>query len=680
MGKTIKRIKTFVAMITIIQAILIAVFLILYFLNLFDLASKILPEYVVIGASSIVFINCIFLMIASRRISSLRQKTDLHAAEVIGSDVQEAYNFAMLGLAITDDSYNVIWTNGLFMERHIEIIDTNILEWQTDLNQLTNDAINNDSSVKINVNNCYYEVKFVKDAGLWIFKDITDFELDEATIKNRAPVVGVLSIDNYEEAFSGQDDFNDTATKVKGLIFSYMKEYGVLLRRLKNNQYTMLCTYENFAKMKEDKFSILDKVRELSRNQDIPLTLSIGIAHDFNDFIRLNELAFDCLNSALSRGGDQVVVNRYGSDYEYYGGNTVAQEKRNGVEVRLKADSYLKLMGKASNILVMGHTFMDMDALGACLGIKAMADRVGVPAQLVVDMKATESKTRLALTSSFPKETLSKMVVTPKDAEGKIQPNTLLVVVDVNNPRNVMAPSLLDKVSKIIVIDHHRQGEEHIERTIDSTVDPSASSSCELIAKYIKLSSINPRIELPSSFATIMLSGIFLDSKNYKSKSTGLRTFEASSILKEYGADVTAADDFLKEDFEEYLAISTIIDNMKHPFYGVSTAIAGDGNYEDALISKAADMCLSFKGVHMSFIIGRNQNGVTKISGRSDGTISVQLIMEKLGNGGGHLTAAASYFDRNTPEEAESALLNVLKNYLDDARATTAGQKSVGED
>ena len=676
MGKRIRRIKIASFIIIVAQLLAIALFCVFYFNGLFSV-DEVETMYIILGASILVFFDSIYVWIITANISSLRQKTDLRAAEVIGGDVQEAYNFAMIGLMVTDDNDIIIWTNDLFKERHIDVIDIPIFEWNADL-KILKETNNPDATVKTVINSRNYEVKYLADAGLWIFKDITDFESIFAYSKEQAPVVGILAIDNYVDVIRGEDDFNDVVTKVKNEIFKYAKDFGILLRRVKDDNYSMLCNYDSFCKMKADKFSIIDKVRDVSSGEDIPLTLSIGLAHDFPDVIKLNELANSALNIAVSRGGDQVVVSVFGGEMEFYGGKTEAQEKRNRVKIRVLADSLISLLRSASNVLIMGHTNMDMDAFGACLGIKAICNRLQIPAMIVADLKATELKTRSAMTSSFSREELDKLVINSKDSEALVHPDTLLVVVDVHIPKMTMAPKLVEKCSKVVVIDHHRRAEEYIENPVFNHIDPAASSACEIIAEFIRFSSINPRIEMPSSYATIMLSGIFLDSAFFKSRNTGIRTFEASTILKEYGADNSLADDFLKDDFEEHKAVNDIIRNLEHPFYGVVVAIANPAEiFDQVTISKASNACLQFKGIHASFVIGHTSSKEIKMSCRSDGTINVQLLAEKLG-GGGHFSMSAVTFEKSSVEEVREALINVLDAHL--AEATNDDRNRKGEE
>ncbi len=678
MKKKISRVRIIAFLAVILEIVGLTIFVIFYFLNLFNTKEYILPEYVVIGATSLVAFNVLFLWISGVRIAMYRHRTDLKAAEVIGSDVQEAYNFAMIGLVVTDEDDTVIWNNDLFKERHIDIIDSNIFEWKNELRVLK-EKPSSDNVIKVVINNRNYEVKYLADAGLYIFKDTTDYETIYYYNKQQAPVVGVLSMDNYDEVIKGDDDYNDTITKAKDVIFEYAQKYGILLRKYKDSDYLMLFNYDTYCKLKDDNFSIVDKVRQVSVGEDIPLTLSIGIARDFPDVVKLNELALAALSIAMSRGGDQVVVSPYGKEMEFYGGKTEAQEKRSRVKIRVLADSLINLINGASNVLIMGHTNMDMDALGSCLGVKAICERLDKPAKLVVDLKNTEAKTRAAITSSFDKEELEELIVSSRDSLDLIESDTLVIVCDVHIPNMVMAPDILDKTSKVVVIDHHRRAEEYIESPVFNHIDPSASSASELITEFIRFSSITPRIELNPTYATIMLSGIFLDSSFYKSKNTGIRTFEASTILKEYGADNSIADDLLKDDYEEYMETTEIVRNVKTASYGVVYAVADPNKeYDAAAIAKAANQCLSMKGIHAAFVIGKTSARETKLSARSDGLINVSLLCEKLG-GGGHFTSAAATFLKSDLKAVENMLLNVINLHLADAKAD-AKRRMIQED
>ena len=320
----------------------------------------------------------------------------------------------------------------------------------------------------------------------------------------------------------------------------------------------------------------------------------------------------------------------------------------------------------------MGHTDMDMDAIGSALGIKAICDSFNKSSAIVYDPKYAEKKVRTAMASLFTNEQLTKMIVSIKEAKEKVKPQTLVIVVDVSKPSMVMAPQVLEVCDKVVVIDHHRRAEEFIENPVLSYIEPSASSASELVAEIIKFSTANSNIKLDPTFATIMLSGIFLDTGFYKSRTVGLRTFEASGVLKEYGADNAVADDLLKDEYEEYALVNKILASLKTPYYGVVYCNSGDDDIvERSTLAKVANQCMQLKGINACFVIGKTNNNEIRISARSDGTINVQVLCEKLG-GGGHFSMAAAAFKDKNSKQVESLLLETLDEYLSDARAQQA--------
>ena len=667
MTKELRKMKIralFIVALELISAAALAVF---YFYDFFNFRDIYIIEYLFATLAGFVVINVLFIWVMLVRLSKIRKKSDLKAAELIGNDVQEAYKFGMIGLVVVDENDIVLWTNDLFQERQIDLLDINILEWQPNLREL-HDA-SPDVVVKIEVNSRNYDVKYLSDAGLYIFKDMTEYESIFEYSREQAPVLGIIMLDNYSDVAGNLDDANDVISKVKNLIFDYAKEYGVLLRRYRNDAYFALCNYSSLSSMKKDRFSLLEKVRELGAKEETPPTLSIGLAHDFPDVIKLNEMAGNAIDIAMSRGGDQVVVSKYGDELIFFGGKSEAQEKRNKVKVRVMADSVLSLIKNSSNVIIMGHTAMDMDALGACLGMRAICEYCNKSSHIVYDPKLLERKTKFALTGAFSREELARITISPSDSVDKVRSNTLVIVCDVHRPSLTMAPKLLEKATKVMVIDHHRRAEEFIESPVFSYVEPSASSTCELVTELIRYSSANPRIEISPTYATIMLSGIFLDTTYFKSKNTGIRTFEASMVLKEYGADNSVADDYLKDEFEEYSLVTKIISTLKTPHYGVVYCVAEESELiEISTLAKVANQCMQMKGVNAAFVIGNTDEKETRISARSDGTINVQMLAEKM-FGGGHFTMAGVSFKNGTIKKAEEKLLEVLNEYLNDARS-----------
>ena len=665
MKKTASKFKLVAFILILVELALIATFGILYYKNVFNLRTRMSFSMLFVAGVLLVGLDLIFVWVSILVFSYKRKKTDLRAADLIGGDVQEAYNFGMIGLVVVDENNIVIWINDIFHDRNLEILDQNILEWQPKLQDIQKGG---DAICKLVINSRNYEVKYLPDAGLYIFKDNTDLETTTTYAKKNSTVVGMVIIDNYSDVSNSVDDANDTISKIRNEIFNYCDDFDVLLRRYRSDAYFLVCNYESLQTMEDDKFSLLEKIHMIGENEDTPPTISMAFAYDIPDINKLNEMTNAAIEIAMSRGGDQVVVSPYGQPLKFFGGKVEAQESRNKVKVRVMADSVLNLIRNSSNVLIMGHAVADMDAIGACLGMKSICDYCKKPSKVIYDPKNTERKTRSAMTASFSREELEKITVSSDDALDLLKSNTLVIVCDNHRPSMCMAPKVLEKATKVMVIDHHRRSEEFIESPVFNYIEPSASSSCEMIAELIHYSSANPRIEIPSAYSTIMLSGIFMDSNYFKSKSCGIRTFEASMILKEMGADNSIADDFLKDDFEEYALITHIISNLKTPYYGVVYCLADEEDIiEQATLAKVGNQCMQMKGVNACFVIGRTGSNETRISCRSDGTVNVQLLAEKM-NGGGHFTMAAGAF-KNTPiDKVEEKLLDVLKEYLNDAR------------
>lgn len=642
-----------------------------YYFNFFNFREIINPVILFISLGTAVIIDIVYVWSVIFYFSKIRQKTDLRAADLIGSDIEEAYNFGMLGLAVVDENDVVLWTNTLFKERAIEILDENILEWQPELKELVEGS--SKTIVKIQVNNRNYEVKLLKEAGLYIFKDTTDFETISNYSKRQAVVIGQIIIDNFSDVSGNGEETNDVLSKVRTAIYDYARDYSALLRKISNDAYLIICNFESLEKMIADKFSLLDKIHEIGEKEATPPTLSIGIAYDYPDVVKLNDMSVSALEIATSRGGDQVVVSQYGQDLNFFGGKSEAQENHNKVRVRVMGDAVMSLIRNSANVVIMGHAMMDMDAFGACVGVKAICDTLGKQSKIVYNPKSIERKCKGALVATFSKEEMNKVFCSEAEGLDLLKGNTLVVVCDVHKTNMTLAPKIIEKANKIMIIDHHRRGEDFIESPIFSDIDSSASSACEMIAELIKYASSNPRVKIPAAYATVMLSGIFMDSNFFKSTTSGARTFEAAMFLKECGADNAKADDFLKDEFEEHALVNKILNNTKTPYYGIVYCMADEEDIiEAATLAKVGNACMSMKGINASFVIGKTATDEVRISCRSDGTINVQLLAEKM-NGGGHFTQAACSFKHYSLETAETRLLNVLNDYLNDARVVKKG-------
>jgi c-di-AMP phosphodiesterase-like protein len=674
MTKTLSKLKVAAFILFLFELVGIAVVSVLWFFNFggFQTIDNVL--YILVGLIVFTVTDTLFIWFSLLHINKLRQKNDVEAARLVGSDVQEAYDFGQIGLVVVDESNVIMWANTLFKDRQIDLIDTQVFEWLPALKDLVNAPVN--KIVKVEIKGRQYDVKYISEPRLFIFKDTTEYENVVNYSEEHAVVLGIIQIDNFKEIASETDESADVVNKIRSLIADYCRDNGVLLRWVRTDTYFSVCDYGSLKKMEDDKFSILETVRQAGSKLDNPLTLSLGFAHDFPDVSKLNEMATNALDVALSRGGDQAVVSQYGAELRFFGGKTAAVETTSKVKVRSVADSIVSLIKSSSNVFVMGHQDMDMDSLGAALGIVAICDWCNKPSKIVYNAKLAEKKTKMAFQSAFSRDVFDKMTILPDDAVAALKDSTLVIIVDISVPDMVMAPKLLEKAAKVIVIDHHRRSDKYVDHPVLAYIEPSASSASELVAEMIRYATANPRIELKPTFATLMLSGIFLDSSYFKSKSTGMRTFEAAEILKEYGADNSVADDYLKDEFEEYSLITKIIATMQTPHYGIVYCTCDDKDIiERSTLAKVANQVMQLKDINACFVIGKTDEKNVRLSARSDGTINVQLLCEKMG-GGGHFTMAASIFPGQSVDRVVNTLTTTLDEYLDSARAsvdTTGG-------
>jgi c-di-AMP phosphodiesterase-like protein len=661
------RINLTILITTAVVELAVGIFVLLYAFNTFNLQNVIAPVtlgYITLGVTFFDAILCLILVAVMNR---LREKSDIQMSDVIGTDIKEVYLFGKIGLAVINEEGVVLWTSDLLQQRQINIVSRNIYEWYPKLKDFNDKEVGD--TLMISENNYDYQVKYLKAAGLFIFKDITDYEFLYRYNKEQATCIGIIMIDNYSDIVGNSDVINEVVTDVRSIINNYAKKFNCLLRPYRNDAYFAICNYQSLSDMKKDGFTLIDEVRKIQVKETIQPTLSIGFAHDFPDVNKLNEMASNAIDIAMSRGGDQVVVSKYGSELEFFGGKSEAVEVGNKVRVRVFSDSLMSLIQRASNVVIMGHVDMDMDALGSCLGIKALCDFCKKDARVVYDPKLTERKTRTALTSLYSRDELYKLVCSPHEAIDLVKPETVVIVCDISRPSLTMCPTILEKTDKRVVIDHHRRATEFIENPVLFYVEPGASSSCELVAEMIRYNSVANKIPLDPTMATIMLSGIFLDTSFYKAKTTGLGTFEASMILKEYGANNSMADDLLKDEYEEYALINKIIATLKTPYYGVVYCVCDENEIvERSTLAKVGNQCIQFKGVNACFVIGKTAEDEVRISARSDGTVNVQILMEKL-NGGGHYSSAASLTKNTTIKAVEASLLDVLSTYLSEARS-----------
>ncbi len=695
MVKAIIKLRKTALIIFLIEVLMLIFVNLAFFLNFGDLRSFFTAEVVFIFSAVIIALNMFIFLVLTMRINRIRRNNTFELVNLLGGEVKEAYDFAMVGIIVVDSDFNVTWASELFKERRLLIVDKNILAWKPEFTRLVelSEALspNLEETIKVEIESRNYEVKYLSKSGVFLFKDITEFEYLFATSIQNSPVLGLLVVDNYSDVVLKWQKSNVALNTTATLINEYFSKFGIMVRQYREDGYILVANRKNFDKVYADNFSLLEQIREKTANVDYQISISLAFAYNFPDILKLNELVLNALDTAMARGGDQVVIARYGEESEYIGGATSQAEKRNKTAIRLYADTIFRHIREAKNVLIMTHKETDLDAIGASLGIKAMADYVKktqkdgekdfVPARIVYEPDLTEIKTRQAVTRMFSKQEINNIFITPEDLEEEkganslVNSNTLLIIGDVSRPSLTLYPRLLELVDKVIIIDHHRRTDEFIDQRLYDYIETSASSTCEIVTELMHFGN-TPNFVLPSRYATFMLAGIYLDTNYFRTKTTGSRTFQASMVLEDAGADVMTADDFLKDNVEEYALITKITANMTTLSVGVVLLTADEADFvTPETLSKAANQCMRIKGIQASFVIGYTAPKTVKVSGRSDGEINVQFLLEKVG-GGGHQASAAAVFNDKTLSEVADLLSETIALNLNKARVT--GSKKGG--
>ncbi|MEB3103215.1 DHH family phosphoesterase [Ferviditalea candida] len=513
-----------------------------------------------------------------------------------------------------------------------------------------------EETVEAVLGNRAFHISIKPDERMLFITDITDYKRLSQKYQEEKSAIGIIMLDNLEEATQGMDDQTRSIllAKVAGEITEWANKYHLYLRRFASDKFLILMNHKALISLEQSRFEILDDVRDLTMEYKLPLTLSIGIGAGAESLVELGQLAQSSLDIALGRGGDQVAV-RLDQRLSFYGGRSNAVEKRTRVRARVISHALRDLIRESDKVIIVGHRMPDMDAIGAAVGILKAAQMNGREGYIVLE--GVNPSIHKLMQEIRENENLSKWFITPEQALLIISQRSLVVVVDTHKASMVPEPKLLQLTQRIVVVDHHRRSEEFIGDAVLVYMEPYASSTCELVTELLQY--IHERLTLDVMEATVLLAGIIVDTKSFSMR-TGARTFEAASFLRRNGADTTLIQKILQEDLEEYLKKTEIIRNSKLLYNHLVIAVADKGKkYSQVLIAQVADTLLNMTNVMASFVISERNDGLIGISARSLGQINVQVIMERL-NGGGHLTNAATQLEC-TLEEAEAKLNKVLK-------------------
>lgn len=493
--------------------------------------------------------------------------------------------------------------------------------------------------------------------------DETDINTYIQKLKDERCVVGLVYIDNYEEALDSTDDVRRSL--LAGLIDKRVNKYfssgSAIVRKLEKDKYIVVFRYNYLEKLMHDKFSLLEEIKSIKIGNEMTITLSMGIGTGSAEYAKNYDVAKAAMDLALGRGGDQAVV-KDGEKILYYGGKSQQMEKNTRVKVRVKAHALRQILDNNSNVLVMGHTLADIDSFGSALGIYIIARKLGKEAHIVLG-EITSSVRPFVNRFIDREEYPDDMLVKPEDAASYINASTVVIVVDVNRPQRTECPELLEKCKTVVVFDHHRRQSDTITGAVLSYVDPYASSASEMITEMIQY--VDDNIKLKAFEADALYAGINIDTDGFNSKS-GPRTFEAAAFLRRHGADVTRVRKMLRSNMNECKEIARAVGRAEiyKGAYAIST-FDGDGIDTPTVGgAKAANELLDISGIKASFVITPYEDKIF-ISARSIDEVNVQLVMEKLG-GGGHMSIAGAQLTDCTTDQAINKIKVTLDNMIKD--------------
>lgn len=523
--------------------------------------------------------------------------------------------------------------------------------------------------LKVDPNNDLYENDVINDKGIiyaGYLLDITnEVELKKKNEDEKA-IVCLLYIDNFDEVLHSMEDVRRPllVALIDRNINKFARNIDGIVRKFEKDKYMIVFQKQFLQELHDNKFSILDEIREINIGNELPVTLSIGLGVNAYSFTQSLDFARVAIDLALGRGGDQAVLKE-NDKFSFYGGKTKTVETSARVKARIKAHAFRELIDDCDKVIIMGHKGADLDSLGASIGVYSCAKLYNKPAHIVINEVTTAVS---ALYDQFIEDEHyeDELFINNIQALNHVNENTLLVIVDVNRPSYTECQELLSYAKNIVVFDHHRVSTEHIEDTVLSYIEPYASSTCEMITEILRY--ISDKVKLNPIEADALFAGITVDTKNFNIKA-GVKTFEAAAFLRRNGADVVRVRKLFKNDMVSYKARATAVRDSEIYRDNIAiTACPSDVPNPILVTAQAADELLNIAGIKASFVLTMVEDTIY-ISARSLDDINVQLIMEKLG-GGGHLSVAGAQLKDHTIEGAIEIIKETIDEYLEEGENT----------
>lgn len=634
--------------------------------------------YFNIYIGTVVFIIFIYIVFHNWRIRDIRRKEWNKYIQDLAVDIDEVTKKAILNLplplCILEFDGSITWYNTRFheMTEKEDTLGMNIenLVKNIDLRKVLNENKELYTNIKYKDRDYTIVYNVIKsDQGekakylmmlYWI--DKTEYLNLESKYNEEKNVIATIQVDGYDEVLQSAPEERRPLINVEidKILASLEVSCNGALEKTSKDKYFLVLSKNELDKLEADKFSILDKIREINQENNLPVTISMGIGIEGKTINENFKLAQGALDLALGRGGDQAVIKTKDKSI-FYGGKSKAVEKKTKVKSRLIGHALREIILESKEIYIMGHKYPDMDAMGAAVGIYDICKSCNKNANIVLNASndsIDEFINRIKNSNYYTNVFISK-----DDAIKNCTKDTLVIVVDTHRPNFTECPELLKMSEKIVVIDHHRRGVEFINDTVLLFHETYVSSTCEMVTELVQY--MEEDVKINKLTAEGLMAGISLDTKNFAFK-TGVRTFEAASYLKKAGADTIEVKKLFNSNLEDFITKAEIIQSTKVINNKICLAYCNaDINNINIVVAQAADELLSIKDVEASFVLGKTKSGTIFISARSLGSINVHVLMEKLG-GGGHIDIAGAQLENVSLEEGYKMVSDIIKQYLEE--------------
>lgn len=625
---------------------------------------------VVFLSNNLVTVVCLFLLMIAFLVlfyfqKKCYQKTEIEQIQYINHQAEDSLSLLLEQMPVgvvklNTESSEIEWFNP-YAELMLTTEDGEINRSQ--VQEIFKTALSS-PGIYANVGEKRYAVHLDSKSGVLYFFDVSgEYEATVELVTSR-PVIGVISIDNYDdlEDETSDSDISHINSFVANFVAEFTGKYQMFSRRVTMDRFYLFTDYTVLEQLMQDKFTVIDTFREEAKQRDLPLTMSMGLSYGDGDHEGIGKVALSNLNLAEVRGGDQVVVkeNDEAKNPIYFGGGSAASIKRTRTRTRAMMTAISEKLKSVDRVFVVGHKNLDMDALGSAVGMQLFASNVLDESYVVYDAEQMSPDIHRAI-QFLENEGVTKLLPL-NQAMGMVTNRSLLVMVDHSKTALTLSKDFYDLFTQTIIIDHHRRDQDFPGNAVITYIESGASSASELVTELLQFQN-SKKSRLSRMQASVLMGGMMLDTKNFTSRVTS-RTFDVASYLRTRGSDSVVIQELAATDFEEYRLVNELILQGQAVQPSILVAQAKDDKeYDTVVISKAADTMLAMSGIEASFVVAKNSQGDISISARSRSKINVQRIMEELG-GGGHFNLAAARLTDMSLQEAGDRLKAVIFNEI----------------